>query len=259
MTPLLALEGVTLGYGRQPLLGGIDLSVARGDFLAIVGPNGGGKTTLLRTLLGVLPALAGKRVQAGPVRVGHVPQRDQVDAMWPLTVAEVALMGRFRLIGPVRRPGAADREAVAAALRHVGIADLASRAFQTLSGGQRQRTLIARALAADPELLALDEPTSGMDPAAELDAMDVLRELHRGGRLAVIMVSHRLEAVANYAHRLAFVDKDKGLFRVGPLEEMLSPGALGELYGRKVMVREENGRRFVYPEPGPSPSVPVAR
>jgi ABC-type cobalamin/Fe3+-siderophores transport system ATPase subunit len=89
-----------------------------------------------------------------------------------------------------------------------------------------------------------------MDPAAELDTLDVVRALHRGGRLAVVMVSHRLEAVANYASRLAFVDKEKRLFRVGPLDAMLSPAALGELYGRTVTVRVENGRRFVYPEPG---------
>jgi len=81
--------------------------------------------------------------------------------------------------------------------------------------------------------------------------MDVLRSLHHGGRLAIVMVSHRIEAVANYASTLAFVDKDKSLFRIGPLEEMLSPSALGELYGRKVTVRQENGRRFVYPEPAP--------
>jgi ABC-type Mn2+/Zn2+ transport system ATPase subunit len=246
--PLVALERVALGYGREPLLCDVSLAVAPGDFLAVVGPNGGGKTTLLRTLLGVLPPLSGRRTQPRPLRIGYVPQRDHVDAYWPLTVAEVALMGRYPLVPPGRRPRSVDREAVAAALGRVGIGDLAPRAFRTLSGGQRQRTLIARALAADPELLALDEPTNGMDPAAELDALDVLRGLDAGGRIAIVMVSHRLEAVANYAARLAFVDKDQALFRVGPLDEMLSPEALGALYGRRVTVRQENGRRFVYPE-----------
>jgi ABC-type Mn2+/Zn2+ transport system ATPase subunit len=247
---LVALDGASLGYGRDVLLRDVSLVVNAGDFLAIVGPNGGGKTTLLRTLLGVLPPLGGRRVQSAPLRIGYVPQRDHVDAYWPLTVAEVALMGRYRLVGVGRRPGAADRAAVAHALERAGIGDLAGRSFRTLSGGQRQRTLIARALAAEPELLALDEPTNGMDPGAELDAMDVLRALHRGGTLAVVMVSHRLEAVANYAATLAFVDKEQHLFRVGPLAEMLAPDALGALYGRKVTVREEAGRRFVYPEGG---------
>jgi ABC-type Mn2+/Zn2+ transport system ATPase subunit len=248
--PLVALDGAAIGHGGVPLLSRVTLAVQPRDFLAIVGPNGGGKTTLLRTLLGVLPPVAGRLTQRPGVRVGYVPQRDHVDAVWPLTVADVTLMGRYRLVPPGRRPGPADRAAVAAALAQVGLADLAGRSFRTLSGGQRQRTLIARALAADPELLALDEPTSDMDPSAELDAMDVLRGLHRGGKLAVVMISHRLEAVANYAERLAFVDKDKHLFLVGPLAGMLSPEALGELYGRKVTVREENGHRFVYPEPG---------
>jgi ABC-type Mn2+/Zn2+ transport system ATPase subunit len=247
---LVALEGAALGYGSEVLLRDVSIAVNAGDFLAVVGPNGGGKTTLLRTLLGVLPPLGGRRLQPGPLRVGYVPQRDHVDAYWPLSVAEVALMGRYRLVGVGRRPGAVDRAAVAHALERAGIAELAERSFRTLSGGQRQRTLIARALAAEPELLALDEPTSGMDPGAELDAMDVLRALHRGGKLAVVMVSHRLEAVANYADRLAFVDKEQQLFRVGPLAEMIAPDALGALYGRRVTVREEGGRRFVYPEGG---------
>ncbi|GEJ59262.1 metal ABC transporter ATP-binding protein [Anaeromyxobacter diazotrophicus] len=246
--PILALEDAAIGYGREVLLRDLTLGVSAGDFLAIVGPNGGGKTTLLRTLLGVQPPLGGARRQPRPLRVGYVPQRDHVDAYWPLTAAEVAVMGRYRLLAPGRRPGAADREAVRAALARVGIEELAGVPFRTLSGGQRQRTLIARALASEPELLALDEPTNGMDPAAELDAMDVLRALHRGGGLAVVMVSHRLEAVANYAQRLCFVDKDKRLFRVGALEAMLTPEALGALYGRRVAVREEGGRRFVYPE-----------
>jgi ABC-type Mn2+/Zn2+ transport system ATPase subunit len=245
---MLALDAAAIGYGREVLLRDVSIDVTPGDFLAIVGPNGGGKTTLLRTLLGVLPPLAGSRRQPRPLRVGFVPQRDHVDAYWPLTVSEVAVMGRYRLLATGRRPGDQDRAAVRAALARVGIEDLADLPFRTLSGGQRQRTLIARALAAEPELLALDEPTNGMDPAAELEAMDVLRDLHRTAGLAIVMVSHRLEAVANYAHRLCFVDKDKQLFRVGALEAMLTSDALGALYGRRVAVREEGGRRFVYPE-----------
>jgi ABC-type Mn2+/Zn2+ transport system ATPase subunit len=143
-----------------------------------------------------------------------------------------------------------DVDAARRALDRVGLGALWSRPFGTLSGGQRQRTLIARALAAEPRLLALDEPTNGMDPSAELSAMDLLRELHRAGGIAVVMISHRLEAVANYARRLAFVDKDQALWQVGPLGEMLRPEALSRLYGRDVIVREEGGRFFVYPVAG---------
>ncbi len=242
---LVSLTGA-IGYGGRKLLGGIDLAVSQGDFLAIVGPNGGGKTTLLRTLLGVLPPIEGRREQPAPLHVGYVPQRDHVDSLWPLTAGDVVLMGRTRLLGIGRVVRPEDRQRSRAAMQRVGIGDLWDRSFRELSGGQRQRTLIARALATDPELLALDEPTNGMDPSAELGAMDILRDLHRGGSLAIVMVSHRLEAVANYAQRLAFVDKDQDLFRVGPLDEMLTPDALSRLYGRGVIVREEGGRRFVY-------------
>ena len=245
--PLVALERAAIGYGRRPLLTSLDLAVAPGDFLAVVGPNGAGKTTLLRTLLGTLPLLEGRRETRRGLRVGYVPQRDHVDAIWPLTAEDVVVMGRFPSLGPWRRAGREDREAARHALDRVGVGAVASRAYGALSGGQRQRTLIARALVAEPELLALDEPTSGMDPAAELATMDVVRDLWRGGAIAVVMVSHRLEAVANFARSLAFVDAERRVFRVGGLDEMLRPEALGELYGRPVAVREERGRRLVYP------------
>src|SRR5512146_3015592 len=160
------------------MLSGITLEIGRGDFLAVVGPNGGGKTTLLRTLLGVLRPVAGRRVQPAPLRVGYVPQRDHVDALRPLTTGDVVLMGRYALAVPARPMLDEDRMHSSAALVRLGIGDLVRRPFRTLSGGHRQRTLIARALAAEPELLALDEPTSGMDPSAELAAMDILAELH---------------------------------------------------------------------------------
>jgi ABC-type Mn2+/Zn2+ transport system ATPase subunit len=246
----VALEGADVGYGPRPLLAGVSLAVSRGDFLAIVGPNGGGKTTLLRTLLGVLPALGGSRLQPGPLAVGYVPQRDQVDAIWPLTAEEVALMGRARLVPPGHRPGPGDRAAVLEALARVGVGELVRRPYRDLSGGQRQRTLIARALAAEPQLLALDEPTSGMDPAGELDVMDLLRGLNRERGLAVAMVSHRLEAVANYATQLVFVDHARGLLRVGTVAGMLTGEALSALYGRAVEVRREDGRVVVVPVSG---------
>ena len=250
---LVALRGASVGHGRRELLTGIELVVDQGDFLALVGPNGGGKTTVLRSLLGALPLLAGRRELPRPLRVGYVPQRDQVDAIWPFTVGEVVLMGRTPALGPLRRPGPADHRLVEAALARVGIGELARRRYGDLSGGQRQRTLIARALAAEPELLAVDEPTSGMDPAAELATMEVLHDLHAGGALAVVMVSHRLDAVANHARTLAFVDHHLGLFRVGPLDEMLQPEPLSALYGRAVEVLQVGGRRLVLPVGGGRP------
>jgi ABC-type Mn2+/Zn2+ transport system ATPase subunit len=244
---LISLEDASVGYHGVALLTGVNLAVHAGDFLAVVGPNGGGKTTIVRTALGAVPLLGGRLGGRRPLRIGYVPQREHVDTIWPLKAGEVVKMGRVPLAGPLRRLGAADDEAVHRAMARVRIERLASHGYGELSGGQRQRTLIARALVADPELLVLDEPTSGMDPAAELATMDLLRELHGGGGLAVVMVSHRLEAVANYARSLAFVDKGRQLFQVGSLEEMLRPEALSALYGRHVAVGEIDGRRLVYP------------
>jgi ABC-type Mn2+/Zn2+ transport system ATPase subunit len=232
--PLVSLEGAAIGYGGRPLLSGIDLAVSSGDYIALVGPNGGGKTTLLRSLLGTLTPLAGRRSAPHPVRIGYVPQRDLLDPIWPLTAADVVLMGRTAGLSPGRRPGAADHAAVEASLDRVGMAEVARRRYGDLSGGQRQRVLIARALVGDPELLALDEPTNGMDPAAELSTMEVIDALHAGNGLAVVLVSHRLETVAAHARTLAFVDRDRSLFRVGPLERMIRPEELAELFGRPV-------------------------
>jgi ABC-type Mn2+/Zn2+ transport system ATPase subunit len=183
--------------------------------------------------------------------VGYVPQRDQVEARWPLTAAEVTMLGRTPRIGHGRRPSPADHAAVAAALDRVGIASLADRPFRTLSGGQRQRTLLARALAAEPELLVLDEPANGLDPSAELATLDVLAELHGAGGIAVVMVSHRIEAVLNYARTIAFADWEQGIWTVGGLGEAVSSGALSKLYGRPVTVREDGGRWFIHPGPSP--------
>jgi len=251
--PLISLEEAAVGYGGRPLLSGINLTIREGDFLAVVGPNGGGKTTIVRTALGAVPLISGRLTGRRPLRIGYVPQREHVDTIWPFRAGEVVLMGRVPLLGALRRPGPADHEAVQRAMSKVHIHDLAEHAYGDLSGGQRQRTLIARALAADPELLALDEPTNGMDPAAELATMDLLKELHGTGELSVVMISHRLENVANYAHTLAFVDKDKELFRVGQMDAMLRPEALSALYGRRVAVRELEGRWLVYPTNGSGP------
>lgn len=243
---LVSLEDAAIGYRGRALLSGLAVAIAPGDFLAVVGPNGGGKTTLLRTLLGAQPLVSGRLIRPRSIRVGYVPQREHVDAIWPFTVGEVAMMGRVPALGRLRSPRAADREVVRRALARIGIDHLADRWYGELSGGMRQRTLIARALAAEPELLALDEPTNGMDPGAELATMDLLRTLQQDGPLAVVMVSHRIEAVANYARTFAFVDQEAALFRIGNVDEMLGREALSTLYRRPVEVRVENGRRYVH-------------
>ena len=168
-TPHLALRDVSLGYDGRVVLEHISLTVERGEFLALLGPNGAGKTTLLRGILGLLPVRTG-RIEYGFDRLvnppGYVPQRETLDPIFPLTVFEVVLMGTYARLAPLRPVGRRQRQVATTCLAQVGLPTLGARPFWALSGGQKQRVLIARALAAEPEILMLDEPTSGVDPGA---------------------------------------------------------------------------------------------
>jgi manganese/iron transport system ATP-binding protein len=261
---LIRLERAVIGY-RTPLLPPIDLAVRPGTTLGVLGPNGAGKTTLLKAMLGLLPLLGGRRILplGRAPRVGYVPQRDRLDQSWPLSVLDVVLMGRTHLLGPLRRFGAVDRKRACEALEEIGVGELAERPLYALSGGQHQRVLIARAIAAEPELLVLDEPTSAMDPAAERVLLELVERLKRAHDLSVVLVTHQLTAVAGFATEVAIVDRARGLFEVGPAREMIDPERLGRLYGREVRVARvdgqvaivigastngENGRRAPAPE-----------
>jgi ABC-type Mn2+/Zn2+ transport system ATPase subunit len=243
---LIRLERAVIGY-RTPLLPPLDLAVRVGTTLGVLGPNGAGKTTLLKSLLGLLPLISGRRLlpMGRPPRVGYVPQRDRLDMSWPLTVLDVVLMGRAHLLGPVKRYSAKDRAASREALSEIGIGDLADRPVHALSGGQHQKVLIARAIAAEPELLVLDEPTSSMDPAAERILLDLVERLKDAHRLSVVLVTHQLTAIPGFATEVALVDKDRGLFEVGPAEKMIEPHKLELLYGREVRVAQVGDRTVV--------------
>ncbi len=241
---LIDFDRVTLGYGRRVVLRDVRLTVASGDFLGIVGPNGAGKTTLLKALLGTLAPVGGQLTISVPAGMfGYVPQREAVDETFPLTVREMITMGRFARVGLLRRPGRDDAARVCAAAQHVGIEDLLDRRYRTLSGGQKQRTLIARALAAEPSILVLDEPTNGMDLPSEKAIMDLVCTLHEQDGLTVVMVSHLLNVVASYVRRLAIVGE--GRVEVGSVEEMLTAEKLSALYRMRVMVEQVEGRAVV--------------
>jgi ABC-type Mn2+/Zn2+ transport system ATPase subunit len=240
---LIRLERAVIGY-RTPLLPPIDLAVRSGTTLGVLGPNGAGKTTLLKAMLGLLPLLGGRRILplGRSPRVGYVPQRDRLDQSWPLSVLDVVLMGRTHLLGPLRRFGAVDRKRACEALDEIGVGELAERPLYALSGGQHQRVLIARAIAAEPELLVLDEPTSAMDPAAERVLLELVERLKRAHDLSVVLVTHQLTAVAGFATEVAIVDRARRLFEVGPAHEMIDPERLGRLYGREVRVARVDGQ-----------------
>jgi zinc transport system ATP-binding protein len=243
--PLVRFQAVTLGYGGPAVLSDLSFRLDPGDFLAFVGPNGAGKTTLLRAIAGILAPSRGRVSRPGVVPVGYVPQERDLDPVFPFSAFEVALQGRVARLGPWQRPAPADHDAARRALAQADVGALAPIAFRELSGGQKQRVLIARALASVPALLILDEPTAGMDPAAEHALMELLQRLHREQGLTLVVATHNLGLVGNYATRVALVDRERQLFRVGAGVEILRDDVLTALYARPIRVREIEGWRVV--------------
>ena len=205
MSLALRLQGVTFAYGHAPpVLRNVDLNVQRGEFVAIAGPNGGGKTTLVRLIVGLEHPTSG-RVELDVDNVGYLPQRAQAGIDAPLTVRELVTAGRAsrtRLIGPL---GGADRDAVRAAVDRVGLAPQADRRLSTLSGGQQQRAFIAKALAGEPELLVLDEPTTGVDVEAQEAIAALLQRLRSELAMTILYVSHEFGAVEEFVERIVLV------------------------------------------------------
>ena len=209
---VLDLRGAAFGYGRRPVLTGVDLAVHPAEVLAVRGPNGAGKSTLVRGLLGLSEVLAGEvRLFGEPRgqfrdwhRVGYVPQRSTVVSSVPVTVRELVSSGRLSAVGPWRRFREVDRCAVDCALEGVGLAGLDRRPVTELSGGQQRRALVARALAGDPELLVLDEPTAGVDAENQRVLAATLAGLASAGT-AVVVVVHEIGPLAAVISRTVTV------------------------------------------------------
>ena len=201
----LRLQGVSFAYGHSPpVLRDVDLEVERGEFVAIAGPNGGGKTTLVRLIVGLEHPSSG-HIDLAVDKVGYLAQRAQPGVDAPLTVRELVTAGRAaraRLIGPLRD---GDRRAVRAAVERVGLTPQLDRRLSTLSGGQQQRAFIAKALAAEPELLVLDEPTTGVDAEAQDAFAALLQRLRDELGVTILYVSHEFGAVERFVERIVLV------------------------------------------------------
>ena len=203
---LLRVENADFGYEGRAIVHRASLAIRAGEFVVLVGANGSGKSTLMRGILGLLPPLAGSVERRAGLRIGYVPQRETLDPLYPLSGADVVMMGAARDLRPWQRVRKADRERARAALEACTASGFAAQRYAALSGGQRQRVLLARALATDPELLLLDEPTAGVDPEAERSLLDLLADVAHARQLAVWMVTHHLHAVAGRFDRIATVD-----------------------------------------------------
>jgi zinc transport system ATP-binding protein len=235
--PIIELDRVTVQYQALVALEDVSFRVMPGEFLALIGPNGSGKTTLVRTILGLIEPTAGLVRLFGKAprelgkewgRVGYVPQVAQIDPHFPIRVFDVVLMGRYGKVGLIRRPAERDREAARLALERVGLADLARRQMGRLSGGQRQRVLVARALATEPALLILDEPTTGVDVGTTEGLFELLDGFHRSG-MTMIVVSHDVGVVAQHVSQVACLNRR--LVAHGRPAEVLRPDVLECMYG----------------------------
>lgn len=213
---IIEVSGVSFSYDGDDILRDVTLDIHAGDYAAFVGPNGAGKTTLLKIMLGILkPARGNVRLFGTDIRqftswekIGYVPQKALVfDAHFPATVQEIVLMGRFAKAGLLRFMKPADRAAAHRALERVGMREHRERLIGDLSGGEQQRVFIARALATEPEILFLDEPTTGIDAASEEEFYALLRALNRDAGVTLILVTHDLDRIAREAMHIFCIDQ----------------------------------------------------
>ena len=247
--PLVSFANVTAGYDRDPVLRDVNLSIARGAFVGVVGPSGAGKTTLLRAIVGAVPrvqgavSVAGRRVTGGATaNVGWVPQLETVDWNFPATVREVVLMGRWSQRTWVPWPSRDDQQRVDRLLVRLGVGGLGDRHIRTLSGGQQQRVFLARAMIGDPDLLLLDEPTSGVDIKTRDDVLHLLADLNRDG-MTIVLTTHELNSVA--AHLPWVVCINGRVIAEGDPDEIFTSEILGETYGAELRVVRQEGTLLV--------------
>lgn len=244
--PALVFDSVSVAYETTPVLEEVQGSVAAGEAVALIGPNGAGKSTLIKAILGLVPVVRGeirvlgRRPAAARREVAYVPQADTLDADFPVSVAQVVLMGRYRRVGWLRRPGRADRAAAAEALRRVGLAHRARDRFGALSGGQRQRVLLARAIAQQAKVLLLDEPFNGVDAVSQDALLTALGELKAAGA-AVVVSTHDLALAHLTCQQVCLLNGHQ--YGFGPVAATLTPERLRETYGGQAL--ELRGDRVI--------------
>lgn len=252
--PALArLRDVNVCFGPRRVLRDISLAVRAGDFWTLIGPNGAGKSTLLGLFNGMTPYASGMVEYAGArvcpatapkirLAIAQVFQQSDLDPKMPLSVFESVLGGTYGHLGLFKRPGKREKELAMRALETVGLSRLASRPVGHLSGGERQRIALARALAQEPELILLDEPTAALDWQAQRDILNAVAALRRDYALTIFMVTHDLNAVFNLAQKVAML-RDGRLIWQGGVAEAMQPGLLSDLYGVPIVVADCGGRK----------------
>ena len=250
--PIVEIKAVTCGYEKQQVLTDVSLTIMPGDFVGLLGPSGSGKTTLLRTVLGAVDLYEGEVLVNGVAttkkrpRVGYVPQLETIDWNFPVTVQEVVMMGRTmenKLFPWYRKE---EKDLAAEMMSRLGILDLADRHIRELSGGQQQRVFLARALISSPQLLLLDEPTSGVDIKTRDDVMHLLHDLNHDG-VTIIITTHEINAVA--VHLPWIVCLAGRILAEGPPSEVITTEVLRLTYGAEMPVIHYEGMSIVAESP----------
>ena len=232
--PSIRLDDVSVGYVDRPVLEHVDLALAAGSLTAVVGPNGGGKSTLIKLIAGLLRPWSGSIEVLGgrpgehAGSVAYVPQAEAVDWSFPVAAVDIVMMGRYPRLGPLRRPAAADHRAVAEALEQVGMAQFGRRQIGALSGGQRRRVFLARALASRPDLYLLDEPVTGVDNATQEDLMAILDTEARAGK-TVVATTHDLASAAQHFRSIVAINRT--IIAQGDASLVLDADVLLRTYG----------------------------
>ena len=251
---MITLREVTVVLGGRPVVDGVDLEVERGDWLALIGPNGGGKTTLLRALAGLVPYSGVIEIDGRPTtslsrrelsRLLAIVPQDPSTPPW-LTVGEFVLLGRTPHLGPLAKEGRHDREAAAQALARLDLLDYRERPLGTLSGGEKQRVVVARALAQEAPIVLLDEPTAALDIGHQQQALELVDALRGQTDLTLVSAMHDLTLAAQYAERMVLLDHGRVVADGAP-DEVLTEAALARHYGASINVVAVDGRIAVVP------------
>jgi manganese/zinc/iron transport system ATP- binding protein len=244
---VISVEDLTVAYEQKPVLWDVDMFVPQGTLMAIVGPNGAGKSTLIKTILSLIKPIAGTVLIKGkPYEqqrqiVGYVPQRGSVDWDFPTNVLDVVMMGRYRALGWIKRPGQAEKEMALEALEKVGMSAYADRQISQLSGGQQQRVFLARALVQDAEIYFMDEPFQGVDATTERAIVNILKELRAGGK-TVVVVHHDLQTVPEYFDWVLLLNVRS--IASGPVDEVFTEENLRRTYGGRIAFLGQNGNQL---------------
>ncbi len=234
---LISTRGINVSYGNTVVVDHVSTTIVAGDFVGIVGPSGAGKTSLLRAMLGTVDVSHGSVERAEGLRIGYVPQLETVDWNFPVTVRDVVLMAAFRR-SPRPWVPKAQRERADALLEQLGVAGLGDRHIRALSGGQQQRVFLARALFGEPDVLLLDEPTSGVDVRTRHEVLHLLGDLNDEG-LAVVLTTHDLNGIAAHLPRLICINKS--IIGEGSPTQVLTPSVLEETYGAPMDILDHMG------------------